>query len=160
MACANFYSHIPCGMWLTRLHYGARAFIFLLTHPVWDVTTALGGTERTGGFLLTHPVWDVTQKVLQQQQRLRISTHTSRVGCDADTFCSFYCAISIFLLTHPVWDVTRFRCGRDQLNFISTHTSRVGCDQVWERNSSQYCISTHTSRVGCDQFFRIHFFNR
>ena len=72
---------------------------------MWDVTTALGGTERTGGFLLTHPVWDVTQKVLQQQQRLRISTHTSRVGCDILPTSGQNKSYK-FLLTHPVWDVT------------------------------------------------------
>ena len=35
---AYFYSHIPCGMWLARGHYGKMRRWFLLTHPVWDVT--------------------------------------------------------------------------------------------------------------------------
>ena len=34
----DFYSHIPCGMW-RRLENGiAVNIVFLLTHPVWDVT--------------------------------------------------------------------------------------------------------------------------
>ena len=34
-----------------------------------------------------------------------ISTHTSRVGCDAYS-CRFKLFAVKFLLTHPVWDVT------------------------------------------------------
>ena len=34
-------------------------------------------------FLLTHPVWDVTLAVLTPTEVMKISTHTSRVGCDA-----------------------------------------------------------------------------
>ena len=56
----NFYSHIPCGMW----PYSANFFI--LFHQ----------------FLLTHPVWDVTSYYLKLEYLLQISTHTSRVGCD------------------------------------------------------------------------------
>ena len=33
-------------------------------------------------FLLTHPVWDVTSKQLVFLDNSGISTHTSRVGCD------------------------------------------------------------------------------
>ena len=56
-----------------------------------------------------------------------ISTHTSRVGCDADTTNN--------CIVHS----------------ISTHTSRVGCDAVALFNGSPaIAISTHTSRVGCD----------
>ena len=56
----NFYSHIPCGMWLL-CHYAIfTCLLFLLTHPVWDVTR------------FNH----VRLKVMV------ISTHTSRVGCD------------------------------------------------------------------------------
>ena len=35
---ANFYSHIPCGMWRQRLRRSISCRKFLLTHPVWDVT--------------------------------------------------------------------------------------------------------------------------
>ena len=56
---SNFYSHIPCGMW----------------HCPWNMVAA----RRK--FLLTHPVWDVT-KIISPLIGQRISTHTSRVGCD------------------------------------------------------------------------------
>ena len=59
----------------------------------------------------------------------RISTHTSRVGCDVgDARCSVLrCR---FLLTHPVWDVTRDWSSLELQHSISTHTSRVGCDSA------------------------------
>ena len=80
------------------------------------------------GFLLTHPVWDVTPNRTRKRPTMRkISTHTSRVGCDVRK-ASYECLILIsthtsrvgcdyvpkfgthkrkkFLLTHPVWDVT------------------------------------------------------
>ena len=34
-------------------------------------------------FLLTHPVWDVTGGKIMTSQSGIISTHTSRVGCDS-----------------------------------------------------------------------------
>ena len=39
--CKNFYSHIPCGMWPKRAESERIIMIFLLTHPVWDVTEML-----------------------------------------------------------------------------------------------------------------------
>ena len=56
-------------------------------------------------FLLTHPVWDVTFFYQYHFVYGDISTHTSRVGCDAllDRNKSL---LFRFLLTHPVWDVT------------------------------------------------------
>ena len=56
-------------------------------------------------FLLTHPVWDVTLRPILPQIQGIISTHTSRVGCDNKLRDGQYDGI-IFLLTHPVWDVT------------------------------------------------------
>ena len=35
-------------------------------------------------FLLTHPVWDVTLTVGINANDIIISTHTSRVGCDGE----------------------------------------------------------------------------
>ena len=59
------------------------AITFLLTHPVWDVTTIPEVSSAVSeAFLLTHPVWDVTM--------------LSKV----------WLTLSTFLLTHPVWDVT------------------------------------------------------
>ena len=78
--------------------------LFLLTHPVWDVTLHLSSALRRLLFLLTHPVWDVT------------------------TVLNLASAGAIFLLTHPVWDVTGEAKDFNDLVDISTHTSRVGCD--------------------------------
>ena len=82
----------------------SATFSFLLTHPVWDVTTYNSGDVTTETFLLTHPVWDVTKWHNLQRRWVKISTHTSRVGCD-------------FVITQISAN-----------SFISTHTSRVGCD--------------------------------
>ena len=171
----NFYSHIPCGMW-RNIHTKFKTIMkFLLTHPVWDVTTRQKPRDRQKRFLLTHPVWDVTMMPSPTTLTSIISTHTSRVGCDADV---------PFLRKHIV--------------HISTHTSRVGCDNmaysnglmypdfyshipcgmwrqvpteaprndkfllthpVWDVTLLTKCqdfwkiISTHTSRVGCDPLF-------
>ena len=58
---SNFYSHIPCGMWLSRgIEGGLATLTFLLTHPVWDVTLKSVTALLSSIFLLTHPVWDVT----------------------------------------------------------------------------------------------------
>ena len=80
-------------------------------------------------FLLTHPVWDVTAVTIQYSYLAKISTHTSRVGCDTIPIYHIYQS-NQFLLTHPVWDVTsRLPLLRQRL-LISTHTSRVGCDII------------------------------
>ena len=59
---------------------------FLLTHPLWDVTTTLGWCETNHRFLLTHPLWDVTLLFSLDLEVLSISTHTSLVGCDLNTW--------------------------------------------------------------------------
>ena len=123
-----FYSHIPCGMWLYIYYQNSIFWQFLLTHPVWDVTISLHISSsiyvyfyshipcgmwricwwtyyRYYRFLLTHPVWDVTYRFSIINRKNRISTHTSRVGCD------------------HILPSQAFRLQ------ISTHTSRVGCDR-------------------------------
>ena len=122
---------------------------FLLTHPVWDVTLSslVWGTTRR--FLLTHPVWDVTCNFNCCCSNDNISTHTSRVGCDDLTQQEFANKLG-FLLTHPVWDVTRSYSQTSSEATISTHTSRVGCDLTCRNWCLFFRISTHTSRVGCD----------
>ena len=105
-------------------------------------------------------------------ERTSISTHTSRVGCDAyrqkqkNVIINFYSHIPCgmwlrgrkagkiiwrFLLTHPVWDVTRWNYRNYPGSIISTHTSRVGCDEIASAMKESKTISTHTSRVGCDE---------
>ena len=58
-----------------------------------------------------------------------ISTHTSRVGCDLCTWQQVVFTLG-FLLTHPVWDVTGQPTVSARDLHISTHTSRVGCDFI------------------------------
>ena len=100
-------------------------------------------------FLLTHPVWDVTWYGRSFPFYIRISTHTSRVGCDS-IILMLLSPEKGFLLTHPVWDVTIHGRWAEICNRISTHTSRVGCDKRFLHFFSCLNISTHTSRVGCD----------
>ena len=134
----NFYSHIPCGMWLRTLIMFVYCCKFLLTHPVWDVTQVnidcftgwciSTHTSRVGcdsivfsisrfppKFLLTHPVWDVTLLLVLLNRQTWISTHTSRVGCDSAVFFPAKICFT-FLLTHPVWDVTNTKTINQFLN--------------------------------------------
>ena len=161
---------------------------------MWDVTIPYASSKVFCLFLLTHPVWDVTESIRSFRKALMISTHTSRVGCDP-TVDKVRFRREGFLLTHPVWDVTEHSHQVWNYHGISTHTSRVGCDSIC---SSDIChpnnfyshipcgmwpkcfvcfpqcnkfllthpvwdvtirfkiaiegdnISTHTSRVGCD----------
>ena len=103
---------------------------FLLTHPVWDVTSCCYGARFWLKFLLTHPVWDVTLINCSSKLSINISTHTSRVGCDI-------CV-----------------CGQRRCCDIFTHTSRVGCD------CSRYRAFTATanfySHIPCGMWLGIH----
>ena len=71
---------------------------------MWDVTPFTAFLAAVFKFLLTHPVWDVTKSKGKIEAVERISTHTSRVGCDLDALTA------------------------QRIEAISTHTSRVGCD--------------------------------
>ena len=116
---------------------------------MWDVTCFSNFSAPSCSFLLTHPVWDVTYSAESKFGELKISTHTSRVGCDAKRYrlpglakisthtSRVGCDILMhpnqnlslkFLLTHPVWDVTYSAESKFGELKISTHTSRVGCD--------------------------------
>ena len=81
-ACPNFYSHIPCGMWHTTSMIVMPYLSFLLTHPVWDVTLyGLHGLHNLWHFYSHIPcgMWLHFRRPMHCH---RISTHTSRVGCD------------------------------------------------------------------------------
>ena len=86
-----------------------------------DVTIPLNALTAFIAFLLTHPVWDVTLMLFYLFHAFcNISTHTSRVGCDARAADGSM--RDAFLLTHPVWDVTiwmKLRSVTDQ--FLLTH---------------------------------------
>ena len=123
----HFYSHIPCGMWrIPKLKH----FVLLR-------------------FLLTHPVWDVTSHAEIHARMKKISTHTSRVGCDNSRVITMY--LSYHFYSHipcGMWPYSGQ--GEVPKRRISTHTSRVGCDKSQFRWKHIINISTHTSRVGCD----------
>ena len=170
----NFYSHIPCGMWPMCDVNLCTVFKFLLTHPVWDVTSFTPSIVTFPEFLLTHPVWDVTKSLSHHQVfflgfllthpvwdvTLRVYNHRGKLSHFYSHIpCGMWLGLSIiifrmqeFLLTHPVWDVTHIPTSQAFRLRISTHTSRVGCDvhMLWPK--SPIDISTHTSRVGCDGF--------
>ena len=169
----NFYSHIPCGMWL----FSPLPSLWLL-----QISTH---TSRVGCDLLwrqnqkkplhfySHIPCGMWRSDNTVQLFGKISTHTSRVGCDEK-------------MRGIIEDM-----------FISTHTSRVGCDIIlftrldrwfnfyshipcgmWQKDAifarkeadfyshipcgmwleleepvpMKIIISTHTSRVGCDIF--------
>ena len=78
----NFYSHIPCGMWPIQRKPSFKEFDFYSHIPcgMWLLGSLFYANDYL--FLLTHPVWDVTSRLPLLRQRLLISTHTSRVGCD------------------------------------------------------------------------------
>ena len=86
-----------------------------------------------------------------EYERYEISTHTSRVGCDAITVL-IWCGNRKFLLTHPVWDVTQNRCPLYIAVRISTHTSRVGCD--WKVSTDTGRHSDFYSHIPCGMWLR------
>ena len=88
----HFYSHIPCGMWrIPKLKH----FVLLR-------------------FLLTHPVWDVTSHAEIHARMKKISTHTSRVGCDhflcgsGRLLCNFYSHIPCGMWQCKNWWIARY----------------------------------------------------
>ena len=101
------------------------------------------GRYRNGKFLLTHPVWDVTDSYLSTVSRGRISTHTSRVGCDV--FFLRYTGIrEKFLLTHPVWDVTaKFVMIVTPVAFLLTHPVWDVTTRAWRTHESHRFLLTH-----------------
>ena len=123
----DFYSHIPCGMWQRRCFNDVFRHDFYSHIPCGMWRFRRMGLYRYG----------------------RISTHTSRVGCDQEVQ-NLLNSGQIFLLTHPVWDVTLSLEHGCRTKEISTHTSRVGCDKAALELYYDKTISTHTSRVGCD----------
>ena len=147
----NFYSHIPCEMWRSSVVSVTFSYLFLLTHPVWDVTPTLHKQISDLLYFYSHipcGMWrfgfpyDITF--------FTISTHTSRVGCDykiADNAISgqlnFYSHIPC-----GMWHIYRL-----SLTLLFHFYSHIPCG-MWRkchrRHGSVFLISTHTSRVGCD----------
>ena len=118
----NFYSHIPCGMWRSSVVSVTFSYLFLLTHPVWDVTSTPPFFCRLlVQFLLTHPVWDVTL--------LKGGGNGMNINFYSHIPCGMWLQILLhqlflwkFLLTHPVWDVTsRVTTNVFIISFLLTH---------------------------------------
>ena len=126
----HFYSHIPCGMWLHRVNFFCFYQYFYSHIPcgMWLQTEQQGIYWRK--FLLTHPVWDVTI-MSSPAYRGEMYDFYSHIPCGMwlSNFSSFRLAMR-FLLTHPVWDVTGSKLESIVSYTISTHTSRVGCDPI------------------------------
>ena len=78
----HFYSHIPCGMWQFCLCKFIAFFENFYSHipcGMWRCLWNMVAARKK--FLLTHPVWDVTSWCLCSATPYKISTHPSRVGC-------------------------------------------------------------------------------
>ena len=106
-ASQNFYSHIPCGMWRQWFIHKQQYQNFYSHIPcgMWRCVAFLFHLQMYFYSHIPCGMWRMTPK--QKQKREKISTHTSRVGCDR----------IIGVLQHS--------------SDISTHTSRVGCDCSW-----------------------------
>ena len=159
-------------MWPVVFRCGGRIWKFLLTHPVWDVTKVQGITGTNSKFLLTHPVWDVTCVPNFGTFLMRISTHTSRVGCDPLATAALKLLIHFYShIPCGMWHFTTFHEWLYSKNFYShipcgmwrsaVPYSLIGMKfllthPVWDVTQVSgtvydiYEISTHTSRVGCD----------
>ena len=104
IAC-YFYSHIPCGMWqcgFCSVNYSFKNFYSHIPCGMWHRNQNKRMYHRNFYSHIPCGMWLGLRQRMGSRQR--ISTHTSRVGCD-------YMAVATenkpkFLLTHPVWDVT------------------------------------------------------
>ena len=102
---SDFYSHIPCGMWL-HTGRGQELWPLISTH-----------TSRVG----------CDPRPPEEIRGLR--NFYSHIPCGMWRWlCFSYVSIVTFLLTHPVWDVTNGPKPPVKACKISTHTSRVVCD--------------------------------
>ena len=102
----HFYSHIPCGMWLSYI-WSIKITKIISTH-----TSRVGCDRYTDwseilviNFYSHIPCGMWLQSLAKSLHHQHISTHTSRVGCDQVPEFSRSHRLQ-FLLTHPVWDVT------------------------------------------------------
>ena len=147
----NFYSHIPCEMWRSSVVSVTFSYLFLLTHPVWDVTSTPHFFAAFSFNFYSHipcgmwPIIDIGTifhfyfyshipcGMWLNRLRLRqmYQYFYSHIPCGMWLLvCDVYLSLLKFLLTHPVWDVTFCFFFILSCFIISTHTSRVGCDNL------------------------------
>ena len=85
-------------------------------------------------------MWDVTDTEVKTLCTLTISTHTSRVRCDDDSF-KVATSDDAFLLTHPVWDVTYLTLYSLHYHlFLLTHP-------VWDVTAIYSIFQSHYSHI-------------
>ena len=121
--------------------------IFLLTHPVWDVTINYSFKETSHPYFYSHipcGMWQIYATI--NTISMNFYSHIP-CGMWQNLLHFVYCDSIQFLLTHPVWDVTAIRLFKFDNKIISTHTSRVGCD--YDRNSCNFLISHFYSHIPC-----------
>ena len=112
----NFYSHIPCGMWRSSVVSVTFSYLFLLTHPVWDVTPTLHKQISDLLYFYSHIPCGMWHLFLVQYLSLSIFLLTHPVW-DVTSTPPFFCRLLVqFLLTHPVWDVTLLKGGGNGMN--------------------------------------------
>ena len=173
----NFYSHIPCGMWpawVSRIHETVDFY----SHIPCGMWPYIPEVQRCWLiFLLTHPLWDVTLLCYILCCCQSISTHTSLVGCDQligecnTYFLHFYSHIpcgmwrkwlSVIQITLHFY--SHIPCGMWQISGLTLllplhFYSHIPCG-MWRsthhRSWSSQQISTHTSLVGCDSLRHTH----
>ena len=172
----NFYSHIPCGMW-QKTHEGVRTKSIISTHTSrvgCDVNTFFFGTSKPI-FLLTHPVWDVTPATRRDRSTgLNFYSHIpcgmwQHIAKAEEGQVHFYSHIpcgmwhlqmnrfprlSRFLLTHPVWDVTG--AGVADADTIYNFYSHIPCG-MWPCSSvSVMLFKNFYSHIPCGMWLYRH----
>ena len=148
----HFYSHIPCGMWLSYI-WSIKITKIISTH-----TSRVGCDRYTDwseilviNFYSHIPCGMWLQSLAKSLHHQHISTHTSRVGCDYNHRV-FLSAYENFYSHIPcgMWRTGNGDMFIEMTNFYS----HIPCG-MWRRWCQmlrfEVQISTHTSRVGCDR---------
>ena len=159
-------------MWQCPENFLPVPLRFLLTHPVWDVTGIPTDITPVWTNFYSHiPCGMWHGNGLSINSSIKISTHTSRVGCDLPALHNI--ANRFYFYSHipcGMWPILEAQ-GEQQYDFYS----HIPCGMwrpvkvtvwrsetfllthpVWDvtetraRKRSNIYISTHTSRVGCD----------
>ena len=162
----NFYSHIPCGMWLTLLAVSPFLMYFYSHIPCGMWLLCFRSILCHLHFYSHIPCGMWPLRHVQSFAPPSISTHTSLVGCDGVLPLHSW-AESKFLLTHPLWDVTNNLGAVLAPLAISTHTSLVGCDSKRDKFSNLVCnfyshipcgmwLSHGFGRLGTQSFLLTH----
>ena len=77
-----FNPRTPCGVRHRKKPQLTHLLEFQSTHPVWGATSPAVGDQIFFVFQSTHPVWGATTWVSDITDKMVISIHAPRVGCD------------------------------------------------------------------------------